>query len=109
MKFPALYRKLLNGQIQVWSIEVDGHTITTTFGQVNEKMQTVKTEINKGKNKSSHDRLVAALDACLKAHEKYDKKVSEGYLESKADAEAIKMSRILRVFGLGEKNGPKQV
>lgn len=106
-KFPPLYRKFLNGQIQVWRQEVHGHTIITTFGQLYEKMHVVKMEINKGKNRGRINGHHAACAAHHKAQDKWARKIFGGYYESLERAQAVKMSKIIQVSSSGENNGAK--
>lgn len=65
--FKTLYGKNKDGSYKVWSISVEGNTITITHGKENGKMQT-KIEVVAGKNTGRANATSPEQQALLEAH-----------------------------------------
>jgi DNA ligase-1 len=86
--FPILYSKSSSGEMKQWTISVNGDTITTVYGRVGGKLQTVDDIIREGKNIGKANETSTAEQAQLEAESKWTKKKKSGYVESLKDAEA---------------------
>jgi len=80
--FPTLYKKTSTGAIQLWKIQVDNNTITTTYGQVDGAMQTASDTIREGKNIGKSNETTPQSQAQLEAAAMWDKKRKKHYVEN---------------------------
>ena len=88
MNFPTLYKKTNTGAIQQWTISTKGNVITSVYGQVGGKHQTVSDLVKEGKNVGKVNETSMEQQANTEAQAKWEKQKKKGYVESIADAEA---------------------
>ena len=93
--FPNLYKRTSTGAIQQWSIAVTGRAITTTYGQVNGKLQTTKDLVKEGKNAGRKNATEAEEQAIKEAKSQWIKKKKSGYVESFTDAQDGKTDSVI--------------
>lgn len=84
MSFPKLYGKTSKGATKVWSIETEGDTIVTTYGQLDGKMQTSR-KVAKGKNIGKSNETTPEQQAVLEAESTWKKKKDKGYVETREE------------------------
>ena len=87
MRFPALYKLNSRGKIQIWSIQTDLDTITTTFGLLDGKQQTLVEKIGEGKNLGRQNETSPESQAEAEAQSRWNQRVKrEGYVQDYAMA-----------------------
>jgi len=79
-KFPTLYKQTTTGKIQQWQVQVFGNGVTSTYGQVDGKLQETTDIVKSGKNIGKANETTPEEQAGLKAQQLFDKKVKEGYV-----------------------------
>lgn len=79
MQFETLYKKNVSGSIQSWTVSVDSNIVTTTYGQLDGKLQSTEDVIREGKNIGKSNETTPEEQAQLKAQQIYDKKLKQGY------------------------------
>lgn len=89
-KFPTLYKQTNTGKIQQWSVSTDNNSVTTIYGQVGGKLQTITDTIRVGKNLGKSNETTPVTQAELQAQQEYDAKLKEGYSPSFFVAETNK-------------------
>ena len=94
-KFPTLYKKTSTGALQEWTIEVDGTTITTRFGQTGGKIQLATDVIKEGKNIGRSNETTAAQQAELEAQALWEKQLRKDYVKTKEAAMAGEASELV--------------
>jgi len=80
-KFNTLYKQTNTGKIQQWQVKVFGNMVTSTFGQVDGKLQETTDVVKSGKNLGKVNETSMEEQALLKAQQLFDKKLKEGYVE----------------------------
>lgn len=88
MSLPTLYKLTSTGAIQTWTIDVQGSTIITNYGQLNGKLQEARDTIAAGKNIGKSNETTPAQQAQLEAQSQWEKKCKKGYVQHLADAKA---------------------
>lgn len=87
MKFPLLYSLTKTGKIKQWQIDVvdsvDKSIIIVRHGYENGKVVEVVKEISSGKNLGKANKTTPYSQAILEAQSKWNKKIEEGYTETK--------------------------
>ena len=93
---PKLYKKTNTGAIQQWEIFVSlGNKITTVFGQVDGKLQTVEDTVKAGKNIGKKNQRSAYEQCVFEAKARWTKQKKKGYVESLNDAKSGKVDEII--------------
>jgi len=100
---PTLYKKNKNGSFQMWSVSVDGDTITVTQGQYQGKLQTYTT-ICKGKNIGKSNETTPEQQALLEAKAKHTKQQDKGYQTEMIDTPSVLLPMKVKVFQDNIKN-----
>lgn len=88
--FDKLYKQTTTGKIQEWQVQVLGNIVTSTYGQVDGKLQQTNDVVKKGKNIGKVNETTPEEQAILKAQQLFDKKVKEGYVTDLTQAEMVK-------------------
>ena len=90
MQLPILYKTNKNGSTQICDITISANVITTTFGQLDGKLQT-KTDTIAGKNIGRSNATTDNQQAILEAESKHTKKIKSGYTLIQGDAPVSKL------------------
>ena len=85
---PKLFKKTSTGADQFWSISTDGNRIITCWGQVGGAVQTTTDIITGGKNVGRANETLPAQQAVLEAQAQWEKKLTRGYVQNLASAQA---------------------
>lgn len=80
-KFPTLYKYTTKGQIQEWTVIVEGNTFYTVIGKKGGKLIPSKPTVCFGKNKDKKNETTDEEQAYLEAKALYQKKLAKGYNE----------------------------
>jgi hypothetical protein len=78
---PTLYKYTSKGQVQQWSISVEGDSFRTTEGIVGGKLTTSQPTVCKGKNIGKSNETSPEEQAIREATAKWQKKLDSGYNE----------------------------
>lgn len=92
---PKLYQKASNGQIRFWEVSVLGNAVTTNYGVDGGAVQTAKDIIKVGKNRGRSNETSPEEQAVMEAQSSWTRQKKEGYVESRADAEAGKLDALI--------------
>lgn len=95
MKFPTLYKKTSTGAIQEWTIETEGSTIKTHWGQVGGAIQHGSDTIKEGKNVGKANATTPVMQAEFEAVSAWELKKKKGYVDSINLAEAGKVDAVI--------------
>lgn len=95
MKHPTLYKKTAKNKIQTWSVEVQGNAITTTFGQLNGKLQVLSETISEGKNLGKVNETTPEQQAESEAQSRFEKQLKKGYVSDLEAAEKGEIDSII--------------
>ena len=85
MKLPTLYSRTSTGAVQQWTIEIDGDSYCTHFGQIDGKQQTTEPTLCKAKNEGKANATTAQEQALKDAKALWRKKKDSGCFENIAD------------------------
>lgn len=80
-QFPKLYTRNTNGSINVWWAEVTGNAYTTSYGQVDGKIQTALPIYAKGKNGGKANETTDAQQAIVEVNALYKKQRKSNYFD----------------------------
>ena len=94
--FSKLYKKNTRGDLLVWSIEVDGNTITTRFGQLGGAIQTTVDVISSGKNIGKSNETTPEEQALAEARASHLKQLKSGYVDDAEKAEKGEVSSVIK-------------
>ena len=83
MSLPSLYQRSKNNKLKVWSVVVDGDSITVTHGQVDGKLTSKVSPPCKGKNIGKANATTPEEQALLEAKAKWQKQIDRGYSEDR--------------------------
>jgi len=81
MKLPTLYSRTSTGAVQQWTIEIEGDSYRTHFGQIDGKQQTTEFTHCKPKNEGKANATTAAEQALKDAQALWKKKKDSGCFE----------------------------
>jgi len=79
-KHPCLYKQTNTGKVQSWLVSVEGAKVTTTFGLVGGKQQTVVDIVKAGKNLGRANATTPESQAAAQANQEFQGKLKEGYV-----------------------------
>ena len=85
MTLPTLYSRTSTGAVQQWTIEIEGDSYRTHFGQVDGKQQTTEPTLCKAKNEGKANATTAQEQALKDAKALWKKKKDSGCFENIAD------------------------
>lgn len=95
MKLPTLYRLTSADNLQEWTMKVSGNNMYTFWGRVGGKIQEGVDVVLSGKNIGKQNETTAEEQAELEAKAHWEFKKKEGYVESKEEALAGKVDKII--------------
>jgi DNA ligase-1 len=85
MTLPTLYSRTSTGAVQQWTIEIEGDSYRTHFGQIDGKQQTTEPTLCKAKNEGKANATTAQEQALKDAKALWKKKKDSGCFENIAD------------------------
>lgn len=87
MKLHTLYKRAVNGKINEWTIEIDGHCYRTTSGYTDGAKTTTEWTCCKGKNVGRSNETTAEEQALKEAKAEWDKRTERGYFGNTKDVD----------------------
>ena len=90
MNLPRLYKPTKQGKIQICDISVSGAVVSTTFGQLDGKLQT-STDTCSPKNTGRSNATTAEQQAILEAQAKFAKKVKSDYSQELTSTPTVQL------------------
>ena len=97
MKLPRLYKPTKQGKIQICDISVSGAVVSTTFGQLDGKLQT-STDTCSPKNTGRSNSTTAEQQAILEAQSKFAKKVKSGYSQELTSTPTVQLPQKVKTY-----------
>ena len=97
MKLPRLYKPTKTGAIQICDISVSGAVVSTTFGQLDGKLQT-STDTCSPKNTGRSNSTTAEQQAILEAQSKFAKKVKSGYSQELTSTPTVQLPQKVKTY-----------
>jgi ATP-dependent DNA ligase len=85
MKLHTLYKRAVNGKVNEWTIEVDGHCYRTTSGYTDGAKTTTEWTCCEGKNVGRSNETTAEEQAMKEAKAEWDKRTERGYFQNIKD------------------------
>jgi DNA ligase-1 len=79
MKLNTLYKRAVNGKINEWTIEIDGHCFRTISGYTDGQKTTTEWTCCEGKNAGRANETTANEQARKQAQAEYNKRLERGY------------------------------
>ena len=79
MKLTTLYKRAVNGKVNEWTIEIDGHCYRTVSGYTDGAKTTTEWTCCEGKNIGKTNETTANEQARKQAQAEYDKRLERGY------------------------------
>ena len=97
MNLPRLYKPTKTGAIQICDISVSGAVVSTTFGQLDGKLQT-STDTCSPKNVGRSNEKTAEQQAILEAQSKFTKKVKSGYSQELTSTPTVQLPQRVKTY-----------
>ena len=97
MNLPRLYKPTKTGAIQICDISVSGAVVSTTFGQLDGKLQT-STDTCSPKNTGRSNERTAEQQAILEAQSKFAKKVKSGYSQELTSTPTVQLPQKVKTY-----------
>ena len=97
MNLPRLYKPTKTGAIQICDISVSGAVVSTTFGQLDGKLQT-STYTCSPKNTGRSNERTAEQQAILEAQSKFAKKVKSGYSQELTSTPTVQLPQKVKTY-----------
>ena len=97
MKLPRLHKFTKTGKIQICDISVSGAVVSTTFGQLDGKLQT-STDTCSPKNTGRSNSTTAEQQAILEAQSKFAKKVKSGYSQELTSTPTVQLPQKVKTY-----------
>ena len=97
MNLPRLYKPTKTGKIQICDISVSGAVVSTTFGQLDGKLQT-STDTCSPKNSGRSNSTTAEQQAILEAQSKFAKKVKSGYSQELTSTPTVQLPQKVKTY-----------
>ena len=97
MKLPRLFKSTKTGAIQICDISVSGAVVSTTFGQLDGKLQT-STDTCSPKNTGRSNSTTAEQQAILEAQSKFAKKVKSGYSQELTSTPTVQLPQKVKTY-----------
>ena len=97
MNLPRLYKPTKTGAIQICDISVSGAVVSTTFGQLDGKLQT-STDTCSPKNTGRSNETTAEQQAILEAQSKFAKKVKSGYSQELTSTPTVQLPQKVKTY-----------
>ena len=97
MNLPRLYKFIKTGAIQICDISVSGAVVSTTFGQLDGKLQT-STDTCSPKNTGRSNERTAEQQAILEAQSKFAKKVKSGYSQELTSTPTVQLPQKVKTY-----------
>ncbi len=97
MKLPRLFKPTKTGKIQICDISVSGAVVSTTFGQLDGKLQT-STDTCSPKNTGRSNSTTAEQQAILEAQSKFAKKVKSGYSQELTSTPTVQLPQKVKTY-----------
>ena len=97
MNLPRLYKPTKTGAIQICDISVSGAVVSTTFGQLDGKLQT-STDTCSPKNVGRSNEKTAEQQAILEAQSKFAKKVKSGYSQELTSTPTVQLPQKVKTY-----------
>ena len=97
MNLPRLYKFIKTGGIQICDISVSGAVVSTTFGQLDGKLQT-STDTCSPKNVGRSNETTAEQQAILEAQSKFAKKVKSGYSQELTSTPTVQLPQKVKTY-----------
>ena len=97
MNLPRLYKPTKTGAIQICDISVSGAVVSTTFGQLDGKLQT-STDTCSPKNTGRSNERTAEQQAILEAQSKLAKKVKSGYSQELTSTPTVQLPQKVKTY-----------
>ena len=97
MKLPRLFKPTKTGAIQICDISVSGAVVSTTFGQLDGKLQT-STDTCSPKNTGRSNSTTAEQQAILEAQSKFAKKVKSGYSQELTSTPTVQLPQKVKTY-----------
>jgi DNA ligase-1 len=91
MKLHTLYKRAVNGKVNEWTIEIDGHCYRTTSGYTDGAKTTTEWTCCQGKNVGRSNETTAEQQALKEAKAEWDKRLERGYFGSIKDIDRFTM------------------
>ena len=97
MNLPRLYKPTKTGAIQICDISVSGAVVSTTFGQLDGKLQT-STYTCSPKNTGRSNERTVEQQAILEAQSKFAKKVKSGYSQELTSTPTVQLPQKVKTY-----------
>ena len=97
MNLPRLYKPTKTGAIQICDISVSGAVVSTTFGQLDGKLQT-STDTCSPKNTGRSNETTAEQQAILEAQSKFAKQVKSGYSQELTSTPTVQLPQKVKTY-----------
>ena len=97
MNLPRLYKPTKTGAIQICDISVSGAVVSTTFGQLDGKLQ-ISTDTCSPKNTGRSNATTAEQQAILEAQSKFAKKVKSGYSQELTSTPTVQLPQKVKTY-----------
>ena len=97
MNLPRLYKPTKTGAIQICDISVSGAVVSTTFGQLDGKLQT-STDTCSPKNTGRSNERTAEQQAILEAQSKFAKQVKSGYSQELTSTPTVQLPQKVKTY-----------
>ena len=97
MKLPRLFKFTKTKAIQICDISVSGAVVSTTFGQLDGKLQT-STDTCSPKNSGRSNSTTAEQQAILEAQSKFAKKVKSGYSQELTSTPTVQLPQKVKTY-----------
>ena len=97
MTLPRLFKPTKTGKIQICDISVSGAVVSTTFGQLDGKLQT-STDTCSPKNVGRSNSTTAEQQAILEAQAKFAKKIKSGYSQELTETPTVQLPQKVKVY-----------
>ena len=97
MNLPRLYKPTKTGAIQICDISVSGAVVSTTFGQLDGKLQTQEYTCSP-RNLGKVNETTAEQQAILEAQSKFAKKVKSGYSQELTSTPTVQLPQKVKTY-----------
>ena len=97
MNLPRLFKFTKTRKIQICDISVSGAVVSTTFGQLDGKLQT-STDTCSPKNSGRSNSTTAEQQAILEAQSKFAKKVKSGYSQELTSTPTVQLPQKVKTY-----------
>ena len=97
MNLPRLFKSTKTKAIQICDISVSGAVVSTTFGQLDGKLQT-STDTCSPKNTGRSNERTAEQQAILEAQSKFAKKVKSGYSQELTSTPTVQLPQKVKTY-----------